>query len=303
VGGSRRRASPRPPGAADGARTAPVRRYAVAALERGLDILEALARGPLTLGAIAARTGLPKATAFRALATLEGRGFTDRGTGGTYRPGLRLIQLAQVAHADVDVRRVAQPYLQRLHELSGDTVNLAVWHDHRVLYLDVLPSLRPLRFVETPGSVAPLHATALGKAIAAHLPEPELASLLRAAGMPRFTPRTVTTVPRFEREVRAVRARGYALDRQEQDVGAICVAAPIFGGGGVVGAVSLAAPAARLDTRRLGGLVPALLDACAAISRTLGHDAAARPSPSPWPARRAAGCGRSAAARPRRRRG
>ena len=252
------------------------RRYAVAALERGLGILETLAEAPLTLGEVADRTGMPKATAFRVLVTLEGRGFIERGPGGTYHPGLRLIRLAQVAHAIVDLRRVAQPYLQRLHDRSSDTVNLAVWHDRRVLYLDVLPSPRPLRFVETPGSTAPLHATALGKAIAAHIPEPELAKLLRAAGMPRFTARTITTVPRFVTEVRAVRDRRYAVDRQEQAVGAVCVAAPLFDGRGVVGAVSIAAPVAPMGGRRLGAIVPDLLDACAAISRTLGADVTPR---------------------------
>lgn len=248
------------------------RRYTVAALERGMDVLETLADSrPATLGEVASRTGMPKTTAFRLLATLQARGFVERTPDGTFRPGLRLIQLAQVTHAAADLRRVAQPSLVRLHDLTQDTVNLAIWRDRAVLYLEVLASPRPLRFVEAPGSTAPVHATALGKAIAAQLPEVELVAILKETGLPRFTPRTITAVPRLLLELRKIRERGYAIDRQEQDVGAVCIAAPIFDAHGIVGAVSIAAPTARMDGRRLAGLIPELLDACAGISHTLGH--------------------------------
>lgn len=247
------------------------RRYTVAALERGLDILETLAdTRAATLGEVTVRTRMPKTTAFRLLATLQARGFVERTPAGMYQPGLRLIQLAHVTHAAADLRRVAEPYLSRLHDLSQDTVNLVVWHDRTALYLEVLASPRPLRFVEAPGSAAPLHATALGKAIAAHLPEVELIAIVKETGLPRFTPRTITTMARLLQELRKVRDRGYAIDRQEQDVGAMCIAAPIFDAHGVVGAASIAAPVARMTGRRLAGLVPELLDACAGISHTLG---------------------------------
>jgi DNA-binding IclR family transcriptional regulator len=249
----------------------PARRYTVAALARGLDILETLADNrAATLGEVTLRTRMPKTTAFRLLATLQARGFVERTPTGTYQPGLRLIQLAQITHAAADLRRVAQPYLGRLHDISQDTVNLVIWHDRTALYLEVLASPRPLRFAEAPGSAAPLHATALGKAIAAHLPEEDVIAILKETGLPRFTPRTITTIARLLREFRRIRERGCAIDRQEQDIGAACVAAPIFDAHGVVGAVSIAAPAARMKDRRLAGLVPELLDACAGISHTLG---------------------------------
>jgi IclR family acetate operon transcriptional repressor len=168
---------------------------------------------------------------------------------------------------------VAEPYLERLHRVSGDTVNLAVWRGRAVVYLEVLPSPRPLRFVEAPGSRAPLHATALGKAIAAHLPRAEVAAVARASGLPRFTARTVTSLPRLFLELRRVRARGYAVDREEQAAGAVCIAAPVFDRGGIAGALSIAAPAARMDARRLERLIPELAAACGRISHRLGHRA------------------------------
>lgn len=249
------------------------RRYAVAALERGLTILQTLAvsETPLTLQDVAIRARIAKTTAFRLLATLEGRGFVARTREGTYRVGLRVIQLAQVAGGEVELRRAAQTILQRLHHTSEDTVNLAKWHDRQIVYLDVLPSPRPLRFVEVPGSLAPMHATALGKAIAAFLPEELVIDVLRQAGMPRFTPYTITTPARFLKEIRRVRLRGFAVDRQETDLGAACIAAPVFDAQGIAAAVSLSAPVARMDARRIQDLAPVLIDACAALSRQLGH--------------------------------
>lgn len=259
------------------------RRYAVAAFERGLTILQTLAGSerPLALQEVAARARIPKTTAFRLLATLEIRGFAERTREGSYRLGLRAIQLAQPTGTATDLRRAAQPALQRLHHLSEDTVNLATWHDQRVVYLDVLPSSRPLRFVEMPGSIAPLHATALGKVIAANLPPAEVTALLREAGMRRFTPHTIVSLPRFLKEIRRVQATGFATDREEKDLDAACIAAPVFAGHGVVGAISLSAPASRMDARRVSELVPSLLEVCEELSHQLGQgrSGAIRPLP------------------------
>lgn len=248
------------------------RRYAVTALERGLSILETLSSidRPLALQEISARTRIPKTTAFRLLATLEGRGFVERAHEGSYRLGLRVTHLGQADRATAELRRAAQPVLQRLHRFSEDTVNLAIWRDGQVLYLDVLPSPLPLRFVEAPGSTAPLHATALGKAIAAHLPDTEVRASLRNDGMRKFTRHTVTGLQRFQREIRRVHAQGFAVDRQEKDQGAACIAAPVFDDGRVVGGISISAPTARMDAHRISRMAPALMAACAAVSRILG---------------------------------
>lgn len=263
------------------------RRYAVVALERGLTILQTLAASetPLSLHDVATRARIAKTTAFRLLATLEGRGFVTRTPEGTYRVGLRAIQLVQGTGSEAELRRAAQPILQRLHNLSEDTVNMAKWHDRQVVYLNVLPSRRPLRFVEMPGSLAPLHATALGKAIAAFLPEGLVVDILRRAGMPRFTSHTITTPTRFLKEVRRVRLRGIAIDRQETDLGAACIAAPVFDAQGIAAAISLSAPVSRMDARRLEELAPVLVDACRMLSRHLGHRVPRR-SPTGRPATR-----------------
>lgn len=248
------------------------------ALERGLIVLEALAGSerPLGLQEVAVRARIPKTTAFRLLATLQSRGFVERTAEGSYHPGLRLIQFARTTGSIEDLRRAAQPFLQRLHRLSEETVNLAKWHEGQVVYVDTLPSSRPLRFVEAPGTMAPLHATALGKAVMAQLPQSEVEALLRRAGMPKFTPTTITSLPRFFQELRRVRARGFATDNQEKDHGAACIAAPVFDSQGVVAAISVSAPAPHMGPRRAAQLVPDLVEACAALSRQLGRRRPAR---------------------------
>ncbi|MDR7481040.1 MAG: IclR family transcriptional regulator [Armatimonadota bacterium] len=248
------------------------RRYAVAALERGLVILQTLAASeqPLGLGEVAVRARIPKATTFRLLATLVGQDFVERTSAGAYRLGLRAVQLAAAAAEGLALRRAAQPVLQRLHLLSHDTVNLGQWHNGAVVYVEVLPSPQPLRFVETPGSVAPLHSTALGKAVAAYLPQDLVGVAVRNAGLSRFTPHTLTSLPRLLEELRRVRARGYAIDRRETDANAACVAAPVFDAQGVVGAISISGPASRMNSAHIARLVPALRAACAEVSRRLG---------------------------------
>jgi IclR family acetate operon transcriptional repressor len=88
--------------------------------------------------------------------------------------------------------------------------------------------------------------------------------------MPRYTARTITSPSRYALEIRRARARGYAEDREEQDVGAACIAAPIVDAQGVVGAISISAPASRMSVDRVRRLAPALVEACEALSRQLG---------------------------------
>jgi len=253
--------------------TTPSQRYGVNALERGLTILETVGASPraLSLRDVATRCRVPKTTAFRLLATLEGRGFVERDAAGAYRVGRRAARLAQGPGGADELRRLAHPFIQRLHRLSQDTVNLAQWRDDEIVYVDVVASRRPLRFVEDAGSIAPMHATALGKVVAAQLTDPQVRARLRRDGMPKYTARTITSVSRYLAEIHGVRERGHAEDREEHDEGAACVAAPVFDAQGVAGAISISAPASRMTADRIRRLAPPLVEACEALSRQLGH--------------------------------
>ena len=262
------------------------RSYSVTALERGLQLLQILADEDRQFGLqeIVVRAGLPKTTVFRLLTTLEANGFVERTAASGYRVGLQLIRVGQFAHAVFDLRRISQPNLDRLHRSSSDTVNLGAWRHDQAVYVEVLPSPLRLRFVESPGTVAPLHASALGKAIAAHLPEAEVRRIISGTGLAPLTRHTITALKDYLSELERVRACGYAVDREETDIGAACIGAPLFDSTKVVGGISLSAPVGRMTAKRVSVLVPGLIEACGAVSQKLGA--------KPWVLPARAGVGR-----------
>jgi IclR family acetate operon transcriptional repressor len=246
--------------------------YSVVALERGLEVLQLLATEDraYSLQELVDRAALPKTTVFRLLVTLERKGFVERTPDGRHRIGLQLGRLGKFAHATFDLRRISEAELKQLHESSSDTVNLASWRNDQIIYVEVLVSPLRTKIVELPGTVAPLHASALGKAVAAYLGDEELRRILGSAGFPRLTSRTITNLRAFNADLAKTRARGFSLDREETDLDASCIGGPIFDANGVVGAVSVSATTARMNIGRVRILAPQLLAACRSISAKLG---------------------------------
>jgi DNA-binding IclR family transcriptional regulator len=248
------------------------RRYDIAAVGKALDVLEAFdGRGSLSVTELARAIGQPTSSTFRLVATLVNRGYLESAAQPErYRLGIKLARVARDALASSTLRDLARPHLRRLRDQFGHSVNLAVFSGGEALFIDVLPGVHSFRMEEVPGSRAPLHATAAGKAIAAWLPEPELACLLEAV-LPAFTTATLTNPAALREELRLVRERGYAVDDQEREWGARCVAGPIKGlDGAVEGAISISAACARLPDEVIGTVAVAVCEACAAISDGLG---------------------------------
>lgn len=258
------------PGSANGAR--PGGRYAIAVLGKALDVLDALDTGEaLTLTELSARTGVPKATTLRVLANLEERGYVERDSHGQYRLGMRLLQLGARKASALDLRTIARPAMKTLHAEFDETVNLAVPGDDGIIYIDILQSARGLRMAATVGMRDPYHSSALGKAMLAHWPDTRVEQLV-GGSLGRKTERTVATIERLKDELAEVRRRGYAVDDEENEVGARCVGAPIFDHrGSCAGAISVSGSVGRLTDDRIATLADRVRGAAAAISRTMGH--------------------------------
>lgn len=247
-------------------------RYTVAAVSKALDVLACFrAAETLTLAELAQRAGQNKSSVFRLLCTLESHGFVQRTPAGAYQLGLELVHLAYHALNRTDLRQVAAPFMDTLWQAFGDTVNLGALQGNEILYINMIESRYPFRMTATIGSTVPLHSAALGKAIAAHLPSEQLDVILRRDGMPAYTVNTITTWEQLEAELARVRAQGYAIDEEEVELGARCVAVPIFGASGrVIGGLSVSGPTSRIEGRTLQEVCAALAGAGRDISRWLG---------------------------------
>lgn len=250
-----------------------VSKYDLRSVRRALDVLEVLAdAGELTLEALARRTGLPKPTVFRLVRTLEERGYVVRATSGNLGLGPRVLSLAGGERKPwvALVREVARPEMVRLRDALEDTVNLAVRAAGHVVYVDVAEGTYPVRFVESPGALGPLHATALGKVLLAFLPAAEREELLSELPLARLTARTIVDREQLQEELQKVRDAGFGVDDEESVEGARCVAAPILvEGGRALAAISVSAPAGRMGPGRLSLVRSHLLDACARIGERL----------------------------------
>ena len=253
----RSRPQPAPVRPAVRGRQPPVGAGHTQALSRGLALLEALAatEGGATLTAIAERLALPAPTAHRLLATLEQAGYVQQGPGGEWLVGVRAFR---VGSAFLDHRNLvveAYPHLKRLMEQSGETTNLAVIDDGEAVFVEQVQCRELMRMSTKLGARAPLHASGVGKAMLAAMPDDAASAALAKRGLIQHTVRTVTSRERLAQELATTRERGYAIDDEEHADGLRCVAAPIWDENGEAwAAISLAGPTSRITPARVDGL-------------------------------------------------
>lgn len=248
-------------------------------MDRAFIILELLrdASRPLGLQEIARRLGMVKSSGFRLLCTLERRGYVERVDGdGRYQLGSSWLSFGRGTLPHRPLTELALPYMRRLLDRFGETLNLGVLRDGEVLYLEMLESPHSFRMAARTGARSPAHSSALGKAIVAYLSEGEVDAIVRTRGLPVLTARTITSPAAWRRELARTRGRGYAEDNAETEPEASCIGAPLFAADGtVVGAISLSGPTSRVRALKRQA-VPALVEACERISRALGHNVPVR---------------------------
>lgn len=246
----------------------------VQSVSRALRLISALAEAGNDAGVheLARFAHLHVATAHRLLRTLLAEGVVEQDGGSSrYRLGPVVLRWAEAYLASAELRRAARPCLEELAARTGETVHLMVLGGDAGVYVDRVDSPQRLRVATPVGQREPLHCSAVGKALLAFLPPATRARVL-SAGLPRRTPRTITDPGELEEHLGQVRRAGYALDDGEGEVGVRCVGAPIFGRTGtVVGALSVAAPAARLPRAQAEALGDVVRAAAADVSRRLGH--------------------------------
>jgi IclR family acetate operon transcriptional repressor len=249
-------------------------RHSIQSVDRALFLLETIAEsgGEATLTELAVRTGLNISTCHHLLATLIQRGFAAKVPGRRlYALGARILYLGH-ACLQVDLPRRAQPYLEAVNAATGETVHLAALQGDAVVTLAVREARHAVR-VDTGrvGKVEAPHATSVGKAILAWLPEDEMKRIL-TGGMKRFTDKTITELPALIESLRIVRRNGYAIDREEFLPGVICVGAAIRDHAGtVIGAISASTPTMRATEEHIALMRDEICAATRALSAEFGE--------------------------------
>ena len=222
------------------------RRYIVAPVHKSMQLLDALVSGkePMALSDLAASTALPKTTAFRYLYTLRASGFVtyDERT-ERYAIGPRVAVASPLPGYAARIKEIAQPAMLRLQRQFNETVNLGIRDGTDIIYIDMVGSSRLLHAEAKIGKRDPLHSTALGKAILLTLGMSEIDRAVPRRMVAR-TPYTITDREHFLDDIARGAARKYALDLEENEVGARCVAAAITepSGRGAMAAISISGP-------------------------------------------------------------
>jgi DNA-binding IclR family transcriptional regulator len=226
----------------------------VRSVERALDVLLCFTdqTPELTMTQIAEQVGINKSTVHRLLATLERKRFVERDPlTGIYRPGIRLLQMAYLTLEKIDLRRLAAPYMSQLCEQQRENVNLSILDDIDVLYLHVVESPQRVKLAATSGQRLPAFCTASGKAILAFISEEKVKRIIER-GIPKYTPRTLTSPLEFFEDLHLTRERGFAIAEQEFEDGINAIAAPIFNHSQQpIASISVAGPAYRLSRERM----------------------------------------------------
>jgi len=247
------------------------------AVERALAMLEAVAQEPdgLSNAEISRKLAIPKSSASYILRTLETQGYLNRdGESGKYRVGLKILSLSRGALSGIDVREVALPIMRHLVEKTNLTCHLAILDGPEAVYIEKVEPTGFLRVDTWVGRRMRVHATSVGKALVAHIPQERLEKIIAERGMEKRTVKTITTLPKLLKDLEKVRVQGYAVDDEENNIGARCLGAPVFNQQGVIEAsVGLSGTTNQVNSQTMPRIVEALKDAARHISMQLGYRA------------------------------
>jgi DNA-binding IclR family transcriptional regulator len=253
----------------------------VQSVERGIDILMALANGPKTLTEVKIETGLSKGTAFRLLASLNYENLVVKEAhSNLYMLGPGFLRLFQGVMQGVGaITAVAKPALTSLWEETEETVTVHVRVGAERICIEELPSPQPIRYVSTLGAAAPLHVGSAGKVLIAFMESAEMEKTLQTLPLLPVTSATISDLDALRAELDTVRRQGYAMSHGERIPGASAVSVPVRGLQGFLASLSVLGPADRLPRKRRLELVPLLQSTAAGIGAALSSaGASGRPT-------------------------
>jgi DNA-binding IclR family transcriptional regulator len=252
------------------------RTRSVPVLTRALGILEILAasRSGLALPEVARRAGIPKSSAHCILLTLLRQGYVSRSPRTRrYVCSSKLLWLANQALEGLRLRELALPFLRQLCMGTGLSAHMAILENNEAMLIAKIdpPGAPPLS--TWPGRRMELHCTGVGKALLAYIPDEDLRQLLKVRAFSRHNDNTITSPKRLLQQAQAIRAAGYAVDDEEDEVGYRCLGVPVFDEQGrVAAAISVAGSVSQVNDEKLKFLAGQLKRAADAITASLTEE-------------------------------
>ncbi len=214
--------------------------------------------------------GLTRPTLYRVIASLESEGLIEATGDNRYRLGGRLISLARLALAQNDIRKIAEPHLTQLRDVTGETVHLAIRSGDELVYIDKIESREIVRMTSTIGTRVAFHSSGVGKAFLGALSTAEANKIIERIPLTAVTQFTTTDHSALRKKIRQVRQSGYSHDKQENETGIVCFGAAICESiDHPVASVSVSVPVFRLSADTQAYSEP-LMQAVAKISEQLG---------------------------------
>jgi IclR family KDG regulon transcriptional repressor len=249
-------------------------RGTVQSVERALSIVEILAEAgrSLMLKELSERIGLPQSTVYRLLGVLVSRGYVCKDLDTKqYSLGVRILEISGGFQIASVLRAKGGRFTRALADSVGETVNVAVLDGFECIVVDRVESRHTLRYAVRFGARGLLHCTGAGKVLLAHMPDGEIEAFIQR-GLPSVTPNTIVDRYLLMKELERVRAKGYAVDNEEHELGIRCIAAPILDRSGVViASVSISGPTKRITPHCLGDLSRHVKETALAVSHALGY--------------------------------
>lgn len=263
-----RKARGRPRGWAD--KTA---QNTIKSLDRAMGIFEHLSQNSgQALSTLASSLDQSPATVYRVLVTLQIRGLVEFDPlEQLWHIGPRAFVIgARFLRRSGLVER-ARPIMRRLMEATGETANLGIVQESSVLFVSQVETHASIRAFFPPGSLAPLHASGIGKALMAEMPQERLEKIVADGNLESFTRNTLTDADCLVANLLATRERGHAIDDEENNLGMRCIAAPVFDvHGEAVAGISVSGPTSRMGADKTSSLAEAVMQAAADLTAAIG---------------------------------
>lgn len=241
-------------------------------VEKAFYLLEMISEfQSLTPSEITKKSGFTRSNVHRLLRTLFTLGYIDEDSNSRYRLSYKLFILGNSLPEKGHLIDTVRPFMKNLAEKTKENINLAVFHENRVLYIDKIESPHSLKLDQRVGATDPVHCTALGKALLSGSSESELKSFLDNESLDRYTRNTITSKEDLVRVIQSVRVDGYAIDNEELNEGIRCLGCPIFNSTGkVVAALSISSPSLRFPETKMKEYKNIIIQDALEISLKLG---------------------------------